>query len=59
MLEKEICFDTSAISPKAGLIVGYPSEEKLIQNLYPVLEGLNGLENILFWEGLGEDHSYA
>jgi len=38
--------------PKAGLIVGYPSEEKLIQNLYPALEGLNGLENILFWEGL-------
>jgi len=31
-------FDTSAIFPKVGLIVGYSSEEKLIQNLYPVLE---------------------
>jgi hypothetical protein len=31
-------FDTSAIFPKAGLIVGYSSEEKLIQNLYPALE---------------------
>jgi len=31
-------FDTSAIFPKAGLIAGYSSEEKLIQNLYPVLE---------------------
>jgi len=31
-------FDTSAIFPKVGLIAGYSSEEKLIQNLYPVLE---------------------
>jgi hypothetical protein len=31
-------FDTSAIFPKVGLIVGYSSEEKLIQNLYPILE---------------------
>jgi len=31
-------FDTSAIFPKAGLIAGYSSEEKLIQNLYPALE---------------------
>jgi hypothetical protein len=31
-------FDTSAIFPKVGLIVGYSSEEKLIQNLYPALE---------------------
>ncbi len=31
-------FDTSAIFPKAGVIVGYSSEEKLIQNLYPALE---------------------
>ena len=31
-------FDTSAIFPKMGLIAGYSSEEKLIQNLYPVLE---------------------
>jgi len=31
-------FDTSAIFPKMGLIVGYSSEEKLIQNLYPTLE---------------------
>jgi len=31
-------FDTSAIFPKVGLITGYSSEEKLIQNLYPVLE---------------------
>ena len=31
-------FDTSAMFPKAGLIAGYSSEEKLIQNLYPVLE---------------------
>jgi len=28
-------FDTSAIFPKVGLIAGYSSEEKLIQNLYP------------------------
>lgn len=31
-------FDTSAIFPKVGVIVGYSSEEKLIQNLYPTLE---------------------
>jgi len=31
-------FDTSAIFPKVGLIAGYASEEKLIQNLYPTLE---------------------
>ncbi|RXG62415.1 DUF3352 domain-containing protein [Candidatus Atribacteria bacterium 1244-E10-H5-B2] len=31
-------FDISAIFPKVGLIAGYSSEEKLIQNLYPVLE---------------------
>jgi len=31
-------FDTSAIFPKVGLIAGYSSEEKLIQNLYPALE---------------------
>jgi len=31
-------FDTSAMFPKAGLVAGYSSEEKLIQNLYPVLE---------------------
>jgi hypothetical protein len=31
-------FDTSAIFPKVGLIAGYSSEEKLTQNLYPVLE---------------------
>lgn len=31
-------FDTSAIFPKVGLIAGYSSEEKLIQNLYPTLE---------------------
>ena len=31
-------FDTSAMFPKAGLIAGYSSQEKLIQNLYPVLE---------------------
>ena len=31
-------FDTSAIFPKVGLIAGYSSEEKLVQNLYPVLE---------------------
>ena len=31
-------FDTSAIFPKVELIAGYSSEEKLIQNLYPVLE---------------------
>jgi len=31
-------FDTSAIFPKAGIIVGYSSEGKLIQNLYPALE---------------------
>jgi len=31
-------FDTSAIFPKAGVIVGYSSEGKLIQNLYPALE---------------------
>ncbi|MCJ7814176.1 MAG: DUF3352 domain-containing protein, partial [Candidatus Atribacteria bacterium] len=31
-------FDTSAMFPTAGLMVGYSSEEKLIQNLYPVLE---------------------
>ncbi|MBA7523882.1 hypothetical protein ES705_16016 [subsurface metagenome] len=31
-------FDTSAMFPKAGLIAGYSSEEKLIQNLYPALE---------------------
>jgi len=31
-------FDTSTIFPKVGLIAGYSSEEKLIQNLYPVLE---------------------
>ena len=33
-------FDTSAMFPKLGLIVGYSSEEKLIQNLYPELENL-------------------
>jgi len=33
-------FDTSAIFPKVGLIAGYSSEEKLIQNLYPALENL-------------------
>jgi len=31
-------FDTSAIFPKVGLIAGYSSEEKLIQNLYPAIE---------------------
>ena len=31
-------FDTSGIFPKVGLIAGYSSEEKLIQNLYPALE---------------------
>ena len=31
-------FDTFAIFPKVGLIAGYSSEEKLIQNLYPALE---------------------
>ena len=31
-------FDTSTIFPKVGLIAGYSSEEKLIQNLYPTLE---------------------
>jgi len=31
-------FDTSAVFPKVGLIAGYNSEEKLIQNLYPTLE---------------------
>ena len=31
-------FDTSAFFPKVGVIVGYSSEEKLIQNLYPALE---------------------
>jgi len=31
-------FDASAIFPKVGLIIGYTSEEKLTQNLYPVLE---------------------
>jgi len=31
-------FDASAIFPKIGLIAGYSSEEKLIQNLYPALE---------------------
>ena len=31
-------FDISAIFPKVGLIAGYSSEEKLIQNLYPALE---------------------
>jgi len=31
-------FDTSAIFPKVGLIAGYSSEEKLMQNLYPALE---------------------
>ncbi len=31
-------FDASAIFPKLGLIAGYSSEEKLIQNLYPALE---------------------
>jgi len=31
-------FNTSAIFPKVGVIVGYSSEEKLIQNLYPTLE---------------------
>jgi len=31
-------FDTSVIFPKVGLIAGYSSEEKLIQNLYPALE---------------------
>ncbi len=31
-------FDISAIFPKVGLIAGYSSEEKLIQNLYPTLE---------------------
>ncbi len=31
-------FDTSAMFPKAGLIAGYSSQEKLIQNLYPALE---------------------
>jgi hypothetical protein len=31
-------FDTSAIFPKVGLVAGYSSEEKVIQNLYPVLE---------------------
>jgi len=31
-------FDTSAIFPKVGVITGYSSEEKLIQNLYPALE---------------------
>ena len=33
-------FDTSAMFPKLGLIIGYSSEEKLIQNLYPALENL-------------------
>jgi len=33
-------FDTSAMFPKVGLITGYSSEEKLIQNLYPELENL-------------------
>ena len=31
-------FNTFAIFPKVGLIAGYSSEEKLIQNLYPALE---------------------
>jgi hypothetical protein len=31
-------FDISAIFPKVGLIAGYSSEEKLIQNFYPALE---------------------
>ena len=31
-------FDASAIFPKIGLIMGYISEEKLYQNLYPILE---------------------
>jgi len=31
-------FDTSAIFPKVGLIIGYTSEETLTQNLYPALE---------------------
>jgi hypothetical protein len=31
-------FDTSSIFPKMGLIAGYSSEEKIIQNLYPALE---------------------
>ncbi len=34
-------FDTSAIFPKVGLIAGYFSEEKLIQNLYPALESFS------------------
>jgi hypothetical protein len=31
-------FDISAMFPKLGLIVGYTSEDKLTQDLYPVLE---------------------
>jgi hypothetical protein len=31
-------FDTSAMFPKLGLIVGYTSEDKLTQDFYPVLE---------------------
>lgn len=31
-------FDTTAIFPKVGLIVGYTSEETIAQNLYPTLE---------------------
>lgn len=31
-------FDTTAIFPKMGLIVGYTSEETIAQNLYPTLE---------------------
>lgn len=31
-------FDKSAIFPKVGVITGYSSEEKIIQNLYPTLE---------------------
>ncbi len=31
-------FDITAIFPKVGLIIGYTSEEKLTQNLYPTLE---------------------